>query len=361
MLTDSEVPVFKKPFFYIHNNCKINKVCSNNKERERKMTSLPRILMIAAVLFALFIAGALSSGCDDDDDDDSATLDSDDGDDDSGNGDSDSGDDDDATDDDSGDDDDDSGPSIYEQLGGEQVVMEFLEIYLEFIYNDEFINWMYRSVDRDDLKENLHAYICKLAGGGCNYYGAPAVDVHSKMAITANQFKSIMHTYKTAIATVGLEVSEALDSGSPGDQLLLLMWELEDIIVTDPIGDQVDFNLYGGHVGVRTLVENFLTNVASDPNIGSFFDTADMERLEFLLVELIGEHLGGYLFYSGMDIDLAHASMCLTNGDFDDFVGNMVYTMDAMEIPYSPYLDGSEPGDIVLNFLNSFRAMVVTC
>jgi hemoglobin len=89
----------------------------------------------------------------------------------------------------------------------------------------------------------------------------------------------------------------------------------------------------GGEPAVQATVDQFLTNVAGDDRINSFFANTNLERLNTLLVEQIGEATGGPQKYSGRDMKATHAGLEITMDDFNALVEDLVAALDSLDVP----------------------------
>jgi hemoglobin len=89
----------------------------------------------------------------------------------------------------------------------------------------------------------------------------------------------------------------------------------------------------GGEPAVQATVDQFLTNVAGDERINSFFASTNLERLNTLLVEQIGEATGGPQKYSGRDMKATHAGLEITMDDFNALVEDLVAALDSLDVP----------------------------
>ncbi len=114
----------------------------------------------------------------------------------------------------------------------------------------------------------------------------------------------------------------------------------------------------GGAAAVDAVVEQFVANVAADPNINWFFAHADIPILKAQLKDQICAATGGPCTYSGGDMVTVHAGMAITDAQFDFLVADLLMALDTLGVPYA--LDGSATIDPLLFALVGMRGDIVT-
>lgn len=118
------------------------------------------------------------------------------------------------------------------------------------------------------------------------------------------------------------------------------------------------YDRLGGTTAIATVVDGFVANVAADARIIKFFtrvasDTAAMRQFKQKLVDQICQGSGGPCTYTGQDMRTAHASMGLTNADFDALVEDLVKALDAAGVQ-------QKEKDDLLGILGPMRTDIVT-
>ena len=98
------------------------------------------------------------------------------------------------------------------------------------------------------------------------------------------------------------------------------------------MADRSLYERLGGKDAITAVVDDFVTRVAADKRINSFFAKANVPRLKMMLVDQICEATGGPCKYTGRDMKTAHKGMGLTNADFDALVGDLVATLDKFKV-----------------------------
>jgi hemoglobin len=97
------------------------------------------------------------------------------------------------------------------------------------------------------------------------------------------------------------------------------------------------FHRLGAKKGVTKVVDDFVSNCASDPRIQRFFaaTAADKKRLARFkknLVDQLCEVAGGPCKYKGKDMATAHKGMGIQESDFNALVENLVKSLDKHQV-----------------------------
>src|SRR6185295_16613173 len=94
-------------------------------------------------------------------------------------------------------------------------------------------------------------------------------------------------------------------------------------VAAEPVAPEPEKSLYdrlGGEAAIKSVVEEFVANVAADARSNKFFAHADLERLKGHLVNQIGQASGGPQKYTGRDMKTAHAGMGIDEAAFNALV-----------------------------------------
>lgn len=102
----------------------------------------------------------------------------------------------------------------------------------------------------------------------------------------------------------------------------------ETAAVSKPLYDRL-----GGEAAIRSVVDEFVANVAADPRINKWFAKTDIARLKENLVNQIGQASGGPQVYTGRDMKTAHAGMGIDDAAFDALVEDLVKALDKFAVP----------------------------
>lgn len=89
----------------------------------------------------------------------------------------------------------------------------------------------------------------------------------------------------------------------------------------------------GGEAAVDAAVDVFYRKVLSDSRISHYFDTIDMDQQRAKQKAFLTFAFGGPNAYTGRDLRTAHASMKLTQGDFDAVMEHLGATLKELNVP----------------------------
>lgn len=98
----------------------------------------------------------------------------------------------------------------------------------------------------------------------------------------------------------------------------------------------VEKSLYerlGGKAAIQAVVDDFIGNVAADSRINGFFATANIARLNKMLVDQICEATGGPCKYTGKSMKEAHAGMGIAEAHFNALVEDLIKSLDKFRVP----------------------------
>jgi len=93
----------------------------------------------------------------------------------------------------------------------------------------------------------------------------------------------------------------------------------------------------GGKKAIVAVVDQFVTNCATDPAIKGFFtadvkDPAKLKAFKTNLVNQICQAAGGPCKYTGKSMKDAHAGMGISTADFNALVGDLVKALDQFKV-----------------------------
>ena len=76
----------------------------------------------------------------------------------------------------------------------------------------------------------------------------------------------------------------------------------------------------GGQNGVEEIVDNFINEISFDPDIVTFFEGTDINRLREKLIEQFCMESGGPCEYTGDSMRDVHTGMNISKGQFNRIV-----------------------------------------
>ena len=112
------------------------------------------------------------------------------------------------------------------------------------------------------------------------------------------------------------------------------------------------YDRLGGLDAITAVVDSFVARCAGDDRINSKFARTDIPRLEKMLVDQVCEAAGGPCTYTGRGMRETHDGMAVTAGEFDALVGDLVATLDELDVPKAEQ-------DELLGLLGPMRAEIV--
>ena len=113
------------------------------------------------------------------------------------------------------------------------------------------------------------------------------------------------------------------------------------------------YSRLGGVDAIRAVVGDFLARVAADQRINAFFRGVDTDELAGKLTDQICQATGGPCHYAGRPMREVHASMGISDADFDALVSDLVAALDHFNV------GAQEKGDL-LGVLGGLRRQIVT-
>jgi hemoglobin len=101
-----------------------------------------------------------------------------------------------------------SGPSLYQRLGGRDVIDAFVGTFVVNVGRDSRIQLRFLFTDLDSLRGHLSAQICEAAGGPCKYTGKPMASGHAGMHIRNAEFDAMAEDLVAALNAHGIGATE---------------------------------------------------------------------------------------------------------------------------------------------------------
>ena len=102
----------------------------------------------------------------------------------------------------------DSSASIFEQVGGNDVVKTAVTVFYNRVSDDESLNPWFEGVDLSRLRAHQRAFLSAALDGPRLFAGRDLAQAHAGMAITDDAFDAIVHHLLTALGD--LEIAPAL-------------------------------------------------------------------------------------------------------------------------------------------------------
>ncbi len=91
----------------------------------------------------------------------------------------------------------------------------------------------------------------------------------------------------------------------------------------------------GGYDAVAAFVDDLLPRLTSDPQIGDYWKghcKDSMRAHRQMIVDFLGESLGGPVNYRGRDMKTSHEGLDISERDWKIFVKHTVATLDSLQV-----------------------------
>jgi hemoglobin len=93
------------------------------------------------------------------------------------------------------------------------------------------------------------------------------------------------------------------------------------------------YDSIGGAPAVHAAVDDFYKRVLGDPSLAPFFAGTDMDKLKAHQRSFLTAAIGGSEIYDGRDMGAAHASLGVSDANFDSVVSHLVATLTSLNVP----------------------------
>ena len=97
-----------------------------------------------------------------------------------------------------------SGPSVYEQLGGETAIALAVDSFYDRVMADSSLAHYFEGMDLDVLREHQRAFLAVALGGPELYDGRSMRNAHSAFSITDDEFTSAVGHLGDALLELGV-------------------------------------------------------------------------------------------------------------------------------------------------------------
>jgi hemoglobin len=101
-------------------------------------------------------------------------------------------------------------PTLFERLGGETALREIIARFVDRMFDDLMIGYLFRAADRERVKAKEYEFAARHLGAQIAYTGRPIDEAHRAHRITGGQFMRRLQILKETLAAfqVLAEVSE---------------------------------------------------------------------------------------------------------------------------------------------------------
>ena len=111
----------------------------------------------------------------------------------------------------------------------------------------------------------------------------------------------------------------------------------------------------GGYDALAAVTDDFLTRLATDPQLSKFFaghSTDSLARIRQLIVDQLCAATGGPCKYIGRDMKTVHKGLGISDADWQASVKHLVATLDKFKVP-------QKEKDEVLTLISSLKNDIV--
>lgn len=93
------------------------------------------------------------------------------------------------------------------------------------------------------------------------------------------------------------------------------------------------YDRLGGHDGIRALVDDFYDRLLADPELGPFFEDANMETLRQTQTDFLCEAAGGPETYDAEPVREAHLHVPFTADHIQRAIALLEESLDEFDVP----------------------------
>jgi truncated hemoglobin YjbI len=91
-------------------------------------------------------------------------------------------------------------PSLFEALGAEPKLRAIIERFVDRIFDDVMIGYLFRAADRQRVKDKEFEFAARHLGAPVDYTGRPLAEAHRAHRITGGQFMRRLQILKETLA-----------------------------------------------------------------------------------------------------------------------------------------------------------------
>jgi len=92
----------------------------------------------------------------------------------------------------------------------------------------------------------------------------------------------------------------------------------------------------GGYDAISAVTSDFITRLATDPQLGKFFvglNDASKQRVQQHVIDFLCNATGGPCLYLGQDMKTAHKGLHITEAEWNISVQHLVDTLNKFKVP----------------------------
>jgi hemoglobin len=96
--------------------------------------------------------------------------------------------------------------------------------------------------------------------------------------------------------------------------------------------EQTLYDRLGGHDAIRAVVDEFYDRLLADPQLGPFFEDADLEQLRRTQTDFLCEAAGGPEIYDGPAVREAHLDVPFEPEDIERAVAILYASLEEFDV-----------------------------
>lgn len=97
-----------------------------------------------------------------------------------------------------------TGPTLFDDLGGEAVLRQIIDRFVDRVFDDAMIGFFFRSANRQRIKEKEYEFAARHLGADVAYTGRPLQDAHAAHPIMGGQFMRRLQILKETLTEFGV-------------------------------------------------------------------------------------------------------------------------------------------------------------
>lgn len=95
------------------------------------------------------------------------------------------------------------GPTLFEELGGESALRKVVDRFVDRMFDDMMIGYLFRAARRERIKEKEFEHAAEHLGAGVTYAGKPLDAAHRPHRIRGGQFMRRFEILRTTLEELG--------------------------------------------------------------------------------------------------------------------------------------------------------------
>lgn len=94
--------------------------------------------------------------------------------------------------------------TLFDDLGGEPALRRILDVFVDRLFDDPMIGFLFRNASRERVKEKEFEFAAGHLGAPVRYTGRPLPEAHARHAIQGGQFNRRLQILKETLEEMGV-------------------------------------------------------------------------------------------------------------------------------------------------------------